>query len=88
MKTSARPTARQGYRLEDYVEALIAGGNWNNAANAGSRSRNANNYRWNTNTNIGARFASDTGQQKLHLAGSFGLVSRRGAKHTAEVAGS
>ena len=26
--------------------SLIAGGNWDNAANAGSRSRNANNYRW------------------------------------------
>ena len=61
---------------------LLAGGNWNNAANAGSRSRNANNYRWNTNTNIGARFASDTGQQKLHLAGSFGLVSGRSGGKT------
>ena len=41
---------------------LIAGGNWNNATNCGSRCRNANNgNRWNTNTNIGARFASDTG---------------------------
>jgi hypothetical protein len=40
---------------------LIAGGYWNNGTNCRSQSRNANNYRWNTNTNIGARFASDTG---------------------------
>jgi RNA-directed DNA polymerase len=39
---------------------LHAGGNWNNSSNCGSQCRNANNYRWNTNTNIGARFASDT----------------------------
>ena len=44
---------------------LIAGGNWSNAANAGSRSRNANNYRWNTNTNIGCRFGADTGIFRL-----------------------
>jgi len=42
-------------------EGLLAGGNWNNGTNAGSRARNANNYRWNTNTNIGTRFAADTG---------------------------
>ena len=42
---------------------LIAGGNWNNAANAGYRCRNANNYRWNTNSNIGGRFAADTGNR-------------------------
>ena len=35
--------------------ALLAGGNWNNAANCGSRSRNANNVRSNVNTNIGGR---------------------------------
>ena len=78
VKTRARPTARKGYRLKDYVEALIAGGNWNNATNAGSRYRNANNYRWNPYTSIGSRLASDTGKQKLHLAGSFGLVSAGG----------
>jgi len=55
---------------------LLAGGNWTNATNAGSRYRNANNYRWNTNSNIGARFASDTGsKQQLHLAGPSGLVA-------------
>lgn len=40
---------------------LLAGGNWNNGTNCGSRYRNANNYRWNTNSNIGARRRSDTG---------------------------
>jgi hypothetical protein len=58
-----RRVTRRVIRLEDHVEALIAGGNWNNGTNCGSRSRNANNYRWNTNTNIGARFASDTGMK-------------------------
>ena len=36
---------------------LLFGGNWNNAANCGSRSRNANNARSNTNDNIGGRGA-------------------------------
>jgi len=40
---------------------LLAGGNWNNGTNCRSQCRNANNYRWNTNTNIGSQFASDTG---------------------------
>jgi len=44
---------------------LIAGANWNNAANSGSRSRNANNVRTNTNSNISARFGSDTGIYNL-----------------------
>lgn len=34
---------------------LIAGGNWNNGTNCGSRSRNSNNVRSNVNTNIGGR---------------------------------
>jgi hypothetical protein len=38
---------------------LIAGGGWDGAAHAGSRSRNAGNYRWYTSTVIGARFASE-----------------------------
>lgn len=63
---------------------LIAGGNWNNGANCGSRSRNANNYRWNTNTNIGCRFCADTGEGcgvKL-LAGCISLAQK--AKYTTE----
>ena len=40
---------------------LHAGGNWNNGTNCRSQSRNANNYRWNTNSNIGLRRQSDTG---------------------------
>jgi hypothetical protein len=38
---------------------LIAGGYWADAAAAGSRSRIASDYRWRTNTNLGARFASE-----------------------------
>ena len=44
---------------------LIAGANWNNGTNCGSRSRNANNVRTNTNSNISARFGSDTGIYNL-----------------------
>ena len=40
---------------------LLAGSNWDNGTNCRSRSRNANNYRWNTNTNIGRRAGVDTG---------------------------
>jgi len=40
------------------VSELHAGGNWTNASNASSQARNANNYRWNVNTNIGAQFAT------------------------------
>lgn len=59
------------------LSKLLAGGNWNNAANCGSRYRNANNYRWNANTNIGARFVSDTGEHfgAILLAGFHGPVS-------------
>jgi hypothetical protein len=41
---------------------LLAGGNWNNGTNCSSQSRNANNYRWNANTNISRRFLADTGK--------------------------
>lgn len=36
---------------------MLLGGNWNNAANCGSRGRNANNVRSNTNDNISGRGA-------------------------------
>lgn len=53
---------------------LIAGGNWSNGANCGSQSRNANNYRWNTNANIGCRFATRIqGYESNSLAGSLTL---------------
>ncbi len=39
---------------------MIAGGNWSNGANCGSRSRNANNARSNANTNNGARGRADS----------------------------
>lgn len=37
--------------------ALLSGGNWNNAAIAGVWAANFNNYRTNTNTNVGFRCA-------------------------------
>jgi len=37
------------------MKACIVGGNWNNTSNAGVFAVNLNNYRTNTNTNIGAR---------------------------------
>jgi len=43
---------------------LLAGSNWDNGTYCRSRSRNANNYRWNTNTNIGRRAGVDTGENK------------------------
>lgn len=38
---------------------LIAGGRWNNGVNAGCRAVNCNNYPWNVNADIGARFGRD-----------------------------
>ena len=61
---------------------LIAGSNWNNEANSGSQSRNANNYRWNTNTNISSRASVDTecvGVEQL-LAEYKNLVERQNTK--------
>lgn len=62
---------------------LLAGGNWDNGANCSSQSRNANNYRWNTNTNIGRRAGVDTGTTagvKQLLAEHKGLVERQNTK--------
>lgn len=53
--------SNESYRLVNLLESLHAGGNWNNGANAGSQCRNANNYRWNTNTNISSQFLADPG---------------------------
>lgn len=41
------------------LSALICGGNWNNGVHCGPRCVNLNNYPWNVNPNIGARFACD-----------------------------
>jgi formylglycine-generating enzyme required for sulfatase activity len=38
---------------------LLAGGDWHNGADCGSRSRYAANYRWSTNTNVGGRFLAE-----------------------------
>ncbi len=48
------------YKQGTYGDAkLLAGGTWTNATNAGSRSRHAYSYRWDTNSSLGARFASE-----------------------------
>ena len=39
--------------------SLLAGMNWTNETNCRSQGQNANNHRWNTNTNISARFLTD-----------------------------
>lgn len=62
---------------------LLAGSNWDNGTNCSSQSRNANNYRWNTNTNIGRRASVDTelakGVKQL-LAEHKSLVERQNTK--------
>jgi hypothetical protein len=60
--TSHDPGGNKGsvYTQSSYGDVkLLAGGSWSFGTNCGSRYRNANNYRWNTNSNIGARFASE-----------------------------
>lgn len=51
---------------------LHAGSNWNNGTNCGSQCRNANNYRWNTNTNIGTQFLADPG--RYEKPNSYGMT--------------
>lgn len=46
-------SSRNGNRLN--MICPIVGGNWNNSANAGVWSLNLNNYRANSNVNVGAR---------------------------------
>jgi hypothetical protein len=80
MRTEKRnaQNARQKLGNGQNVGELLAGGNWNNGTNCGSRSRNANNYRWNTNTNISAQFATRIqGYYELNsLAGSLSMSGR------------
>ena len=42
------------------LAALIAGGNWNNGANAGARAVDCSYYPWSVVTSIGARGACDS----------------------------
>ena len=42
------------------LAALIAGGNWNNGANAGARAVGCSNYPWGVSTTVGARGACDS----------------------------
>ncbi len=59
------------------VAALHTSGNWTNGTNCRSRSQNANNTRWNTNSNIGSRRHSDTGRSsQIPLAGFLNLVAK------------
>jgi retron-type reverse transcriptase len=61
-------------------QRLLAGGNWNNGTNCRSQSRNGNNYRWNTNTNIGGRFTSDLGILSKLLTGLINLAEKQNTK--------
>jgi len=78
-------------RLTGY-SGLLAGAAGRNGSNSGSRARNANNYRWNTNSNIAGQFAADTGVSntpgwtgqpcrdypgKTHNGGAGGSVTTR-----------
>ena len=46
--------------------AVILGGNRDNGVNAGSRASNWNNYVWNSNWNIGCRFACEDILKIMH----------------------
>ena len=67
---------RENFRLVGF----LAGMNWSNSTNCRSQSQNANNYRWNTNTNNTCRGHTDTGFEQL-LAEPIGPVSMVGAKY-------
>lgn len=55
---------------------MILGGNRGNGVYAGSRASNRNNYVWNSNSNIGARFACEDIYYALKYAqGLFGATS-------------
>ncbi len=61
-------------------QRLLAGGNWNNGTNCRSQSRNGNNYRWKTNTNIGGRFTSDLGILSKLLTGLINLAEKQNTR--------
>jgi hypothetical protein len=48
-------------RNDALQQSLLAGSNWDNGTNCSSQCQNANNYQWNTNSNIGTRFLADPG---------------------------
>ncbi len=54
-------------QVGEFNNVLLAGSNWNNGTNCRSQSRNANNYRWNTNTNISSQFLADPGHIKINI---------------------
>jgi hypothetical protein len=50
----------QLYRQSSYGDVkLLAGGDWDDGPNSGSRSRHAYHYRWRTGASLGARFAAE-----------------------------
>lgn len=57
----------------------IAGGNWNNSANAGVWTLNLNNVRGNSNNNVGCRADSATPRKPHGYGGAKGDAFRRGA---------
>ncbi len=59
---------------------MIAGRNWTNSANSGSRSRNGNNWPWNVNTNIARQFSSDLGISSKLLTGFINLAEKQNTK--------
>lgn len=59
----------------------IAGGNWNNAALSGVRTRNLNNTRTNSNTNVGGRDCDFTSSQLNSLWSDRDMVSGFLAKY-------
>lgn len=73
------------------LNVLLAGGNWDNAANCSSRSRNANNVQSDLNANNGGRRAIRK-KRKLTPSGKTSLLPAehislaRKPKHKAEAA--
>ncbi len=63
------------YRQGAYGDVkLLAGANWSNSSNSGSRARYAYSYRWFADTAVSGRFAADTGLRVKLLAGSISLA--------------
>ena len=67
------------------LAALLAGGNWSNGTNCGSRARNANNSRLNVNANYGCQGqARIRGRREATPAERHGHVGNSPAKYKTE----
>ena len=53
----------------EVIRVLLAGGNWNNGANYGSRYQNGNNYQWNTNSYISVHLVTRIQVYKSYIPG-------------------